>query len=160
MRISDWSSDVCSSDLGFTNAGQSCSGVERLLVHDRIFDRFLADLVAQAHKLVVHADDGGEADIGRMTTGFQRDKVIEHVEEALAAGARLRFGRIPDRESLLVQPMIIDQVTPDMRLWRDETFGPVLPVMRFADEADAIRLANDRSEEHTSELQSLLRLSY
>src|SRR3546814_9105767 len=51
---------------GFTNAGQSCSGVERLLVHDRIFDRFLADLVAQAHKLVVHADDGGEADIGRM----------------------------------------------------------------------------------------------
>ncbi|HEY9545052.1 MAG TPA: aldehyde dehydrogenase family protein [Solimonas sp.] len=128
---------------GFTNAGQSCSGVERLLVHDRIFDRFLADLVAQAHKLVVHADDGGEADIGRMTAGFQRDKVIEHVEEALAAGARLRFGRIPDRESLLVQPMIIDQVTPDMRLWRDETFGPVLPVMRFADEADAIRLAND-----------------
>src|SRR3546814_13234030 len=96
MRISDWSSDVCSSDL-----------------------------------------------IGRMTAGFQRDKVIEHVEEALAAGARLRFGRIPDRESLLVQPMIIDQVTPDMRLWRDETFGPVLPVMRFADEADAFRLRSD-----------------
>src|SRR3546814_19753994 len=45
---------------GFTNAGPSCSGVERLLVHDRIFDRFLADLVAQAHKLVVTADVGGK----------------------------------------------------------------------------------------------------
>lgn len=127
----------------FTNAGQSCSGVERLLVQDRVFDRFVDDLVGQAQTLVVRADDAGDADIGRMTVGFQRDKVIEHVEEALAMGARLRYGRVPDRDSLRVEPMILDRVTPDMRLWRDETFGPVLPVMRFADEAEAVRLAND-----------------
>lgn len=127
----------------FTNAGQSCSGVERLLVQNDVADRFIDDLVAEAQKLVVRTDDAGDADVGRMTAGFQRDKVIAHVEEALAMGARLRFGCVPDRASLLVQPIILDQVTPDMRVWRDETFGPVLPVMRFVDEADALRLAND-----------------
>lgn len=127
----------------FTNAGQSCSAVERLLVHEQVHDAFVDDLVREAGKLVIRADDDGSADIGRMTAGFQRDKVIAHVEEALQQGARLRFGRVPDRDSLLVEPIILDHVTPQMRVWRDETFGPVLPVMRFADEADALRLAND-----------------
>lgn len=127
----------------FTNAGQSCSGVERLLLQDAIHDRFVDDLVAQAAELVVATGDAGDADVGRMTVGFQRDKVIDHVEEALSKGARLRCGRVPDRDSLIVGPIVLDRVTPDMRMWREETFGPVLPVMRFADEAEALRLAND-----------------
>ncbi|NGY04594.1 aldehyde dehydrogenase family protein [Solimonas terrae] len=127
----------------FTNAGQSCSGVERVLVQEGICERFVDELVTEAGKLVVRSGDAGDADVGRMTAAFQRDKVIGHVEEALAMGARLRHGRVPDRESLLVQPIILDRVTPDMRVWRDETFGPVLPVMRFADEPEALRLAND-----------------
>ena len=127
----------------FTNAGQSCSGVERLLVQARIAERFTDDLVAAAGRLVIRSGDAGDADVGRMTAAFQRDKVIAHVEEALAMGARLRHGRVPDRDSLRVEPIILDHVTPDMRVWRDETFGPVLPVMAFADEAEAVRLAND-----------------
>lgn len=127
----------------FTNAGQSCSAVERLLVQHALHDRFVDALVAGAQQLVVRDGDEGDADIGRMTVGFQRDKVIEHVEDALARGARLRYGRVPDRDSLRVQPIILDRVTPDMAVWRDETFGPVLPVMRFGDEAEALRLAND-----------------
>ncbi|MCW2919696.1 MAG: Aldehyde Dehydrogenase [Actinomycetia bacterium] len=126
----------------FTNAGQSCSAVERLLVQEPIYERFMDELVLEAGKIVVRPGDRGDADIGRMTAGFQRDKVIAHIEDALQRGARLRLGRVPDRESLVVQPVILDQVTPDMMVWRDETFGPVLPVMRFADEAEAVRLSN------------------
>jgi acyl-CoA reductase-like NAD-dependent aldehyde dehydrogenase len=126
----------------FTNAGQSCSGVERLLVQDTIHERFTHQLVAEAQKLVVRDNDQGDADIGRMTVAFQRDKVIDHVEEALDRGARLRYGRVPRRDTLLVEPIIIDRVTPVMRVWQEETFGPVLPVMTFKDEAEAVRLAN------------------
>jgi acyl-CoA reductase-like NAD-dependent aldehyde dehydrogenase len=126
----------------FTNAGQSCSAVERLLVQDNLHDRFIDELVKEAEKIVVRPDDNGDADIGRMTVGFQRDKVIEHVEQAIAAGARLRYGRIPTADSLTVQPIILDRVTSDMLVWKEETFGPVLPVMRFASEAQAVREAN------------------
>ncbi|MHA6788216.1 aldehyde dehydrogenase family protein [Pseudomonas bijieensis] len=129
----------------FTNAGQSCSAVERLLVQDSIHDRFVDELVKEAGKIVVRPDDSGDADIGRMTVGFQRDKVIEHVQQALAAGARLRFGQVPTQDSLIVQPIILDQVTPEMLVWKDETFGPVLPVMKFSSEAQAIREANATS---------------
>ncbi|MEU5880848.1 aldehyde dehydrogenase family protein [Spirillospora sp. NPDC047279] len=127
----------------FTNAGQSCSAVERLLVQSPVYERFMERLIEEAGKLVVRPDDKGDADIGRMTAGFQRDKVIAHVEDALARGARLRFGEVPGRDSLVVRPVILDGVTPDMAVWRDETFGPVLPVMPFADEAEAVRLSND-----------------
>jgi acyl-CoA reductase-like NAD-dependent aldehyde dehydrogenase len=127
----------------FTNAGQSCSAVERLLVEDTVHDRFVAGLVAGAGKLVVRPGDRGDADIGRMTAAFQRDKVIAQLEDALARGARIRFGRVPDPDSLVVGPVILDQVTPDMLIWREETFGPVLPVMPFTGEAEAVRLAND-----------------
>jgi aldehyde dehydrogenase (NAD+) len=126
----------------FTNAGQSCSGVERVLVQDSIHQRFVDELVAAAQQLVVRTGDPGDADIGRMTVAFQRDKVIEHVEDALQQGARLRYGRVPQRDSLLVQPIILDQVTPQMRVWQEETFGPVLPVMSFTTEEEAVQLAN------------------
>ena len=128
---------------GFTNAGQSCSGVERLLVEHSVQDRFVDSLVKEAQKLVVRVGDKGDADVGRMTVGFQRDKVIEHVQNALNLGARLRFGAVPSANSLTVQPIILDRVTPAMRVWNEETFGPVLPVMAFTSEAHAIELAND-----------------
>nr|WP_256124499.1 aldehyde dehydrogenase family protein [Pseudomonas yamanorum] len=129
----------------FTNAGQSCSAVERLLVQESIHDAFIDELVKEAGKIVVRPGDSGDADIGRMTVGFQRDKVIEHVQQALAGGARLRFGRVPAADSLIVEPIILDRVTPDMLVWKEETFGPVLPVMKFSSEAHAIREANSTS---------------
>ncbi|WP_421526461.1 aldehyde dehydrogenase family protein [Pseudomonas yamanorum] len=128
---------------GFTNAGQSCSGVERLLVEHSVLDRFVDSLVQAAEEVVVRCGDNGDADVGRMTVGFQRDKVIEHVQDALDRGARLRFGVVPDANSLTVRPIILDRVTPDMRVWNEETFGPVLPIMAFTSESHAIELAND-----------------
>jgi acyl-CoA reductase-like NAD-dependent aldehyde dehydrogenase len=127
----------------FANAGQSRSAVERLLVQKPVYERFMTALVREAGKLVVRIDDGGDADIGRMTAAFQRDTMIAHLQDAQRRGARLRYGRIPDDSSLLVEPVIVDLISTDMLLWREETFGPVLPVLPFTDEADAIRLAND-----------------
>jgi aldehyde dehydrogenase (NAD+) len=128
----------------FTNAGQSCSAVERLLVQNEIYDKFLAKLIAQAEKLVIRSQDPhGDVDIGRMTVAFQRDKVTAHVSDALSRGATLAFGKLPSEDDLLVSPIILTDVTPDMLVWREETFGPVLPIMRFADEAEAVKLAND-----------------
>lgn len=127
----------------FASAGQSRSAVERLLVQDTVYDRFMTALVREAGKLVVRTDDSGDTDIGRMTAPFQRDTVIAHLQDARQRGARLRHGRIPDRSSLLVRPVIVDLVSTDMLLWREETSGPVLPVLPFTSEAEAIRLAND-----------------
>ena len=128
----------------FTNAGQSCSAVERLLIEDKAHDAFVANLIDEASKLrVAEGDSKGDVDIGRMTVGFQRDKVVAHVSDALAKGAKIVFGHVPTTDDLLVKPIILTEVTPDMQVWREETFGPVLPIMRFTDEGDAVRLAND-----------------
>ncbi len=127
----------------FSNAGQSCSAVERLLVHEKIYSQFLAELLNQASKIIVKVGDNGDADIGRMTTLFQKQKVVDQLEDALAKGARLEHGSIPSREDLSITPMILSGVTPDMKVWKDETFGPILPIMTFASEEEAIRIANN-----------------
>jgi acyl-CoA reductase-like NAD-dependent aldehyde dehydrogenase len=124
----------------FAGAGQSRGAVQRLLVQDTVYERFMTALVREAGKLSVGTDD---ADIGRVTTATARDAVIDHLQDALRRGARLRYGRIPDGGSLLVEPVIVDIVSTSMLVWREETGGPVLPVLPFTDEAEAIRLAND-----------------
>jgi acyl-CoA reductase-like NAD-dependent aldehyde dehydrogenase len=121
----------------FANAGQSRGAVQRLLVQDTVYERFMTALRREAGKL------SAEADIGRVTTARQRDAVIEHLRDALRRGARLRYGRIPDATSLLVEPVIVDIVSADMLLWREATPGPVLPVLPFTDEAEAIRVVNE-----------------
>jgi acyl-CoA reductase-like NAD-dependent aldehyde dehydrogenase len=127
----------------FAGAGQSRGTVQRLLVQDTVYEKFMTALVREAGKLSVGTDDSGDADIGRVTTAVQRDTVIDHLQDALRRGARLRYGRIPDGGSLVVEPVIVDIVSTDMLVWREETCGPVLPVLPFTDEAEAIRLAND-----------------
>ena len=145
----------------FTNAGQSCSAVERLLVEERVVETFTCRLVELCQGLVTSQssqssqpsrssrssqpplDPDGHLDMGRMTVAFQRQIVQEHIDDALAKGARLRCGRRPGGDDLDLPPIVLDQVTTDMRVWREETFGPVLPVMAFRDEAEALALAND-----------------
>lgn len=127
----------------FTNAGQSCSAVERLLVQEGIYSKFLAELLAQAAQIVVKPEDHGDADIGRMTTLFQKKKVIDQLQDALGKGAKLEFGSIPKADDLNITPMILTGVTSDMEVWSEETFGPILPIMKFVDEKDGISKAND-----------------
>ena len=88
-------------------------------------------------------DGDGDADIGAMTTDFQVKIVAEQVADARAKGARILTGAEWDGRSRLIPPIVVDQVSDDMLLAREETFGPVIPVMRFAGEDEVVRRAND-----------------
>ncbi len=126
----------------FFNAGQTCVSVERAFVVDGIYDSFVRRVTQLTADLRVGSSD--DADVGPVSTPRQLSIVEEHVREALAGGARaLVGGDRTDPASDLFHPTVLVDVTPEMRVFREETFGPVLPVLRVRDEEEAIRLAND-----------------
>lgn len=130
---------------GLINAGQMCISVERILVVDAVHDVFVEKLQREIEKVRVGAPNE-HADMGPMTFPPQVETVRRHIADALARGARKLAGRdtVPGREGgLFVAPTLLTNVTPDMEVWREETFGPVLPVTRVAHEDEAVRLAND-----------------
>jgi aldehyde dehydrogenase (NAD+) len=126
-----------------TTTGQSCTSVERVYVQRPVYDAFRDELVRQVQKLVQKVDSDGESDLGAMTTDFQVRIVADQVAEATARGAAILTGAEWDGQSRLIPPMVIDRVAPDMRIAREETFGPLIPLIPFDTEDEAIRLAND-----------------
>lgn len=126
-----------------TTTGQSCTSVERLYVQQGIYDRFLAALLREVERIVQATDGDGDADIGAMTTDFQVEIVAAQVADARARGARIRGGEVWDGSSKMIPPIVIEDVSDEMSIAREETFGPVIPVMRFASEEEVIRRAND-----------------
>jgi acyl-CoA reductase-like NAD-dependent aldehyde dehydrogenase len=126
-----------------TTTGQSCTSVERLYVQDSIYEPFRDALVAEVRRLKQEVDSDGDADLGAMTTDFQVKIVAEHVADARAKGAAVLCGGEWDGTSRLIPPIILDRVRDDMLVAREETFGPVIPLMRFSTEEEAVRLAND-----------------
>jgi len=129
----------------FMNTGQYCCGTERVYVVDSVADEFLDRVVERTGRLRQGGD--GEFDIGAIFWPRQLEIIEEHVADAVERGAKVLAGgrRNPDLEGLYYEPTVLTDVTHEMRLMREETFGPVLPVMRVRDEAEAIRLANDSS---------------
>lgn len=128
----------------FSNSGQVCMSVERVYVQRSIFHTFVDMLVDEAMKLRI--GNGQDDDIGSMTTARQVEIVKRHVSEALARGATLLTGEPPDNwdpDSMYLKPMVLIDVKQDMAVMQEETFGPVLPVMPFDTEQEAIDLAND-----------------
>jgi len=128
----------------FRNAGQTCVCANRLLVQEGIYDAFLERLSARVSHMTV--GDGREAgtEIGPLINAGALEKVEEHVADALALGARLAVGGKRDaRGGLFYQPTVLADATPAMKIFREETFGPVAPLFRFKTEAEAIKLAND-----------------
>jgi succinate-semialdehyde dehydrogenase/glutarate-semialdehyde dehydrogenase len=128
----------------YRNAGQTCVCANRLLVQDGIYDAFTARLAEAVKALKV--GDGLEAGVtqGPLINAAALDKVERHVADALAKGARLVTGG--KRHALggtFFEPTVLADVTPDMAVAREETFGPMAPLFRFSTEADAIRMAND-----------------
>ena len=124
-----------------TNTGQSCTSVERIYVEDAIYPAFRDALVRAVQQVKQEVDRDGDADIGAMTTDFQVRIVREQVEDARRKGARILTGDGWDGVSRLIPPMVVDNVSGDMLLIREETFGPLLPLVPFANESEAIRLA-------------------
>ena len=129
----------------FMNAGQTCLSVERCYVHRRLYEAFLQACVEKTKKLRVGNGLDPATDVGPMIHERQLRIVELHVEDAVARGARVLTGgaRLPELGKNFYQPTILADVTHAMRIMREETFGPVLPVMAFDSDDEAIALAND-----------------
>lgn len=127
----------------FANAGQICVSTERVYVVDEVADEFIRKVVEKTGEL--RQGTGGVTDVGPMIQEAQLGKVEAQVADAVAQGAVVLAGgrRNPDHPGLFFEPTVLVDVTHDMAVMRDETFGPVLPIMRVRDEEEAIQRAND-----------------
>ncbi|MCP5163102.1 MAG: aldehyde dehydrogenase family protein [Hahellaceae bacterium] len=125
-----------------TNAGQSCTSVERVFVQRTIYDAFVRMLKSEAEKLVVNAGDAGDADIGAITADFQWEIIQQHIQDAVAKGARLVCGGESLGDTLFLMPTIVESVNDTMQIQTAETFGPVLTLTPFDTEEEAVQLAN------------------
>jgi acyl-CoA reductase-like NAD-dependent aldehyde dehydrogenase len=148
LVLDDADVDVVSSAAvwgAFMNAGQTCLSVERCYVHRNLYDVFLRACADKAKKLRVGPGVNREIDMGPMIHERQLRIVESHVEDAVARGARVLVGgtRLPDLGKNFYAPTVLGDVTHDMLIMREETFGPVLPVMAFDSDEEAVRLAND-----------------
>jgi acyl-CoA reductase-like NAD-dependent aldehyde dehydrogenase len=130
---------------GLFNAGQSCIAVERIYVQRSVYTSFVDKLVAEAKNVRVGHDRQGEFDTeyGAMATEGQMEIVERQVEDALSKGARALTGGKRIGDGLFYSPTVLVDVDHTMTCMRDETFGPLLPVMSFDTESEAIQLAND-----------------
>ena len=126
----------------FMHQGQICMSVEKVLVHERIFEPFLARFVERASKLKVGDPSKDPSNIiGPLINDKQAGKVKEQIDDAVAKGAKIVLGgKVSGR---FVEPTILVGVTPDMKLYQDETFGPVVPVIPFRTDDEAVAIAND-----------------
>ena len=128
---------------GLVNCGQMCVSVERILVEEAVHDRFVELLQREVDKVRVGGPEE-HADMGPLTFEHQIDTIERHVKGAVEAGARLlRGGRRVERPGQFYAPTLIADVTPDMEIYREETFGPVLPVTKVSGAEEAVRLANE-----------------
>ena len=126
----------------FMHQGQICMSVEKLLVHEKVFDPFLSLFKARAANLKVGKplDDKGHV-IGPLINDKQAAIVKSQIEDAIAKGATVELGGKVDGR--FVEPTILTGVTPDMLVYQNETFGPVAPVIPFRNDAEAVAIAND-----------------
>jgi succinate-semialdehyde dehydrogenase/glutarate-semialdehyde dehydrogenase len=148
LVLDDADIDVASSAAiwgAFVNAGQACLSVERCYVHRSLYENFVAACADKTNKLRVGHGADRESDIGPLIHERQLQIVESHVADAKAHGARVVTGgmRIPELGTNFYRPTVLGDVNHEMRIMREETFGPILPIMPFDSDDDALRLAND-----------------
>ncbi|MBV9944691.1 MAG: aldehyde dehydrogenase family protein [Solirubrobacterales bacterium] len=132
---------------GFANAGQTCSGIERVYVMRSVAERFIAGVVAGARRLRVGDPMSWDTEIGPMVSAEQLEIVRSLVDDAVAAGAELHCGGQVEAplglDGAFYAPAVLTGVTHDMRIMREEIFGPAVPIIVVDSEEDAVALAND-----------------
>ncbi len=138
---------------GYQNAGQSCGGVERVYVHESVYPQFVELMKRKTAALRHGKDRDFNVDIGSMTTEEQMKTVDRQVQQALKAGAKIlaqsKAAEADDKGYFYPATLMVD-VDHSMELMREETFGPVIPVMKFSTIEEAIALANDSTMALTS----------
>jgi acyl-CoA reductase-like NAD-dependent aldehyde dehydrogenase len=132
---------------GLFNAGQSCIAVERLYVEEPIYDSFVRGLVDEVNKLRQGHDRQGSfsTDLGAMATESQLEIVERHVADAVGKGARVLTGGKRAEHGLFYPPTVLVDVDHSMKVMTEETFGPLLPIMKVSSQDEALELANDTS---------------
>lgn len=125
------------------NSGQMCVSTERIYVESAVHDEFVDKLVAQVAKVRQNAEDGFKTDMSVLITDDQFSTVCKHVEDAVTRGAEVRIGGKPGAAPGFFEPTVLTGVDHSMLVMCEETFGPILPVMRVRDVDEAVKLAND-----------------
>ncbi|WP_226864472.1 aldehyde dehydrogenase [Mycolicibacterium baixiangningiae] len=132
---------------GFVGAGQTCIAGTRILVQETVYDDFVAGLVAQAERIRIGDPAHADTQLGPVISERARKRILDYVEIGVSEGATLATGGtavdVPGLDGYFVAPTVLSNVTNQMRVAREEIFGPVLVVIPFKDEADAIAIAND-----------------
>jgi acyl-CoA reductase-like NAD-dependent aldehyde dehydrogenase len=131
---------------GFANAGQTCSGIERVYVHRDVADAFVQGVVRETERLTVGDPRGWTTEIGPMVSEDQAKIVTELVDDAVESGATKLTGGPTEVEGMkgsFIAPVVLTGVTHEMRIMKEEIFGPVLPIVTVDSEEEAIELAND-----------------
>jgi acyl-CoA reductase-like NAD-dependent aldehyde dehydrogenase len=134
-------------DGAFFNAGQSCCGIERIYVHRDVYDAFVEAYVAQARAYRLGNPLHADTNLGPLVNEAAADHVRMQVRQAIAAGARQLVGDddfdVPDASRCYLAPQVLVDVTHDMELMREETFGPAIGIMAVDDADEAVQRAND-----------------
>ena len=124
--------------------GQACQSIERVYVHETLYDDFVDQLIEAASAVTLNIDRVDKGHLGPFIEPRQADRVETQIVDATKGGATLHCGGVVRRDGgAWCAPAVLTGVHHDMLLYRDETFGPVIPVMRFADDDEAVRLANE-----------------
>ena len=134
--------------LVFSNAGQSCGGVERIYVHEKVYDDFLALLKNKVENLQIDSKNSFNSDIGVITTSKQLETIKDHVNSALEQGAKIfaQSKALKNDELKNYYPAtVLINVNHNMKVMKEETFGPVLAIMKVGNIDEAVSYANDSS---------------
>ena len=126
----------------FQNTGQVCIAMKRLYVHEDIYDEMCDELATLANETVIGNGLEQGTKLGPLNNKMQFDKVKELIEEAKTDGNVIAGGEVPDQPGYFIRPTIVRDIEEGSRLVDEEQFGPVLPVMKFSDEKDAVERAN------------------
>ncbi len=129
------------------NAGQSCLSIERIYVAESIFDNFVEQLVTKTKQLNLNYPLIKEGEIGPIIAESQATIITEHLEDAIAKGAKIHCGGKVETLAggLWCPPTVLTQVNHTMKIMTAETFAPIMPIMSFATDEEAVQLANDTS---------------
>nr|WP_222939842.1 NAD-dependent succinate-semialdehyde dehydrogenase [Photobacterium sp. BZF1] len=127
----------------FRNAGQTCVCANRIFVHDAVYDEFAKKLAARVANLTVGDGFADGVEIGPMINSGAVEKVRSHIDDALAKGAKVLCGNLAEQKGLFVQPHVMVDVTDEMLVAGEETFGPLAPLFRFSSEQEVVERANN-----------------
>lgn len=132
--------------LKYGNTGQICVAANRIFVHKKIYDKFLKAYIEKASQLKLGISLDDSVDMGPLVTRKDRDRMFDLIKDAVSKGATLEYGgNIPagKEKGNWIEPTVLSGMTPDMRVFREETFGPIAPFMSFESDDEVLELAND-----------------